>query len=79
MALKDDDVNRGEGLKSLRSQVIAVNCTDAIIKLIREALLTRSIIVDTDRFTIQDNILKYLDKIWVLKVLRTGLIQEVYD
>ena len=63
----------------LKNKIIAANRTDTTIKLIREALLTGSTKVDTDRFIIQDHILKYLDKIWVLEALRTKLIEEIHN
>ena len=58
---------------------MTVNHTNTTAKLIKEALLTGSTTVDTNQFTIQDNILKYLDKIWVPETLRTRLIQEIHN
>ena len=63
----------------LGNRIIAVNHTNTTTKLIREALLTGSTKINTDQFTIQDDILKYSDKIWVPEALRTELIQGVYN
>ena len=63
----------------LKNRIIAANHINTTTKLIKEAFLIRFIKVDTDRFTIQDDILKYLDKIWVPEALQMELIQGVYD
>ena len=55
--------------KFLGNRIVAANHINTITKLIREAFLTGFIKVDTDRFAIQDDILKYLDRIWVLEAL----------
>ena len=57
-----------------------INCINTTIKLIRDSLLTETIfLINTDQFAIQDDILIYLDKIWVPEALRTGLIQEIHN